>query len=103
MGYKIVETNSFQKDLDHVISYIVLALKNGPAAAALLDAVDKCYDGLEQTPFMYAACNDPYLKELGYRKAGVKNYIIVYKVDEAAKTVNIMRLFHGRQDYEKLI
>ncbi|MCC8078835.1 MAG: hypothetical protein LIO57_02075 [Oscillospiraceae bacterium] len=29
--------------------------------------------------------------------------MLVYKVDEAKKTVNILRLFHGRQDYEKLI
>ena len=54
-------------------------------------------------PLMYEACHDPYLKELGYRKAVIRNYIMVYKVDKDVKAVYVMRLFHGRQDYEKLI
>ena len=29
--------------------------------------------------------------------------IMVYKVDEAAKTVHILRFFYDRRDYEKLI
>ena len=52
---------------------------------------------------MYEACHDSYLKELGYRKAVIRNYIMVYKVDKDAKAVYVMRLFHGRRDYEKLI
>jgi plasmid stabilization system protein ParE len=54
-------------------------------------------------PLMYEACRDPYLKSLGYRKAIINNYIMVYKVDEERETVYIMRFFHGKQDYEKLI
>ena len=52
---------------------------------------------------MYVSCNDPHLKSLGYRKAVIRNYILIYKVDETEKIVYLMRLFHGRQDYEKLI
>ena len=103
MAYKIHKTDAFERDLDAVIGYIVLSLENKIAAASLLDAIEKCYDDLERMPLMYEACHDPYLKELGYRKAGIHNYIIVYKVDEESKIVNIMRLFHGRQNYEKLI
>ena len=54
-------------------------------------------------PLMYESCRDPHLKELGYRRAVMQNYIMVYKVDSKTETVYIMRLFHGRQDYEKLI
>ena len=43
------------------------------------------------------------LEKEGYRKAVVKNYIIVYKVDEDAKKVSILRFFYGAQDYNKLI
>lgn len=103
MGYKIVRTDAFQHDLESVIRYIVISLKNKVAAAALLDAIEKVYADLEHLPLMYAACHDSYLKELGYRKVCIRNYILVYKVDEPAKTVNVMRFFHGKQDYEKLI
>lgn len=103
MAYKLHRTDAFERDLDTVIGYIVLSLENKDAAASLLDAIEKCYDDLEHIPLMYEACRNTYLKELGYQKAGIRNYIIVYKVDEKSKTVNIMRLFHGKQDYEKLI
>ena len=36
-----------------------------------------------------------------YPFAQLKN--CVYKVDEETETAYIMRLFHGRQDYERLI
>ncbi len=103
MAYRILQTDAFRRDLDAVIAYIVLSLENKTAAASLLDEIEKSCGDLVRMPLMYEACHDPYLKELGYRKTGVHNYIIVYKVDEERKTVNLMRLFHGRQDYEKLI
>ncbi len=103
MAYKLIKTDSFQRDLDAVIGYIALSLENRIAAASLLDAVEKSYDGIERMPLMYEACHDPHLKELGYRKAAIRNYIMIYRADEGAKTVYILRMFHGRQDYEKLI
>ncbi len=103
MAYKLIKTDSFQRDLDAVIGYIALSLENKIAAASLLDAVEKSYDGIERMPLMYEACHDPHLKELGYRKAVIRNYIMIYRVDEGAKTVYILRMLHGRQDYEKLI
>lgn len=103
MAYKIVRTDAFQRDLDAAIGYLVLSLENKPAAAALLDEIEKTYDGLGRMPMMCEACQDPYLKERGYRKAMIRNYIMVYTVNKDAKTVHIMRLFHGRQDYAKLI
>jgi plasmid stabilization system protein ParE len=103
MAYNLVTTDPFQRDLDSVIGYITLVLKNKVAAASLLDSVKKCYGEIERMPLMYEACRDSYLKSLGYRKAVIHNYIMIYKVDEERKTVYILRLFHGRQDYENLI
>ena len=103
MAYKIIETQRARQDLIDIVDYIVSTLANPPAAAALLDEAEACYDRLERHPLMFEVCHDPHLKAMGYRKAGVKNYIMIYKVDEAEKTVVVMRFFHGRQDYEKLL
>lgn len=103
MAYKLIKTDSFQRDLDVAVAYIALSLENKMTAASLLDAVEKSYDGIERMPLMYEACRDPHLKELGYRRAVIQNYIMLYKVDSEAETVYVMRLFHGRQDYEKMI
>ena len=103
MAYKLIKTDSFQRDLDAAVAYIALSLENKVAAASLLDAVERTYDGIERMPLMYEACRDPHLKALGYRRAVIQNYIMVYKADSETETVYMMWLFHGRQDYEKLI
>ena len=103
MVYKIVETELALQDLDNIISYLALTLANPLAAASFADEVAACYSSLEKMPLMYGFCSDPHLRILGYHKAVIKNYVMVYKVDEGGRTVHILRLFHGRQDYEKLI
>ena len=103
MAYKIVKTDSYQRDLDGAIGYIVLSLVNKTAAISLLGAIEKIYDDLERMPLMYGFCDDPHLRDLKYHKAVIKNYIMVYTVDEDAKVVTVLPFFHGRQDYEKLI
>lgn len=103
MAYKIIETEQAQQDLSDIVDYIVSSLENPSAAAVFLDEVGACFDRLERLPLMFEACRDPHLKVLGYRKAQVKNYLMIYKVNEPTKTVSIMRFFHGRQDYEKLL
>ena len=103
MAYKIIETELGQKDLNDIVDYIVCSLENPSAATALLNEVEACYDTLEQHLMMFEACCDPYLKALGYRKAGIRNYIMIYKVHQPTQTMFVMRFFHGRQDYEKLI
>ena len=103
MAYKIIETERAQQDLSDIVDYIIFSLENPSAAAALLDEVEACYDSLEQFPLMFETCRDPHLMSLGYRKAMVKNYLMIYKVNESSKIIFIMRFFHGRQDYEKLI
>ena len=103
MAYKIIETELGQRDLGHIVDYIVHSLENPSAAAALLNEIEVCYDTLERHPMMFETCADPYLKALGYRKVGIRNYIMIYKVHEPTQTVFIMRFFHGRQNYEKLI
>jgi plasmid stabilization system protein ParE len=75
MGYNLVNTDPFQQDLDAVIGYIIEVLENR-SAAALLDAIESCYDEVARMPLMYEACRDPYLKSLGYRKAIIHNYIL---------------------------
>jgi len=43
---------------------------------------------------MYERCHDACLEKEGYRKATIKNYVLVYKVDETAKAVIIYRFGH---------
>lgn len=103
MAYKIESTPLADQDLEGIIAYIAEDLENPIAAAHFLDEVDACYTHLEKMPLMYEQCHDPNLKKLGYRKALISNYVMIYRVDEDAETVFILRFFYARRDYEKLI
>jgi len=101
--YKLIVSELAHQDLDSIISYIAVQLANPVAASNFLDEVVRCYGYLNSNPMMYSKCNDSRLEKEGYRKAVIKNYILVYKVDEIAKTVSILRFFYGARDYEKLV
>lgn len=101
--YKLNISELAHQDLDKIVSYIVVQLANPSAASDLLDEVDKCYGYLKSNPMMYAKCQDRRLGKEGYRKVSIKNYVLVYKINETSKTVNILRFFYGAQDYVELI
>ena len=103
MAYKIEIAPLANKDLEEILDYILRELSNPSAAADLLAEIESCYSNLEKMPEMYERCRDTRLKEMGYRRITVKNYVIIYKVMESIKTVYIMRCFYGGRDYEKLI
>ena len=103
MAYRIIETDLALADLDAILSHMAISLANPSAAASFADAVEFCYGTLEQMPLAYEQCRDPHLNALGYRKAVINHYIMIYRVSEPEKTVYVLRFFYGRQDYEKLI
>lgn len=78
---------------------MAVRLQNPAAANAFADAVEQCYDLLEHTPLMYEACRDLRLRAKEYRKAVIRNYVLIYKVDEKNRTVLLLRFFYGKQDY----
>lgn len=101
--YKLKISELAHQDLDKIVSYIAVQLANPKAAGDFLDEVDKCYGYLKSSPMMYTKCQDKRLEKEGYRKVLIKNYVLVYKINEASKTVNILRFSYGVQDYVKLI
>lgn len=101
--YKLIITELAHQDLDNIVSYIAVQLANPTAASDFLDEVDRCYGYLKSNPMMYSKCGDSRLAKDGYRKAVIKNYILVYKVDKISKTVVVLRFFYGAKDYARLI
>ena len=58
---------------------------------------------LNSNPLVYAQSNDLRLAREGYRKAVIKKYLLMFKVDEDTKTVVVYRVFYGAMDYEKML
>ena len=103
MAYRVDVTDSAAEDLNDIVFYIADTLSVPFAASVFLNDVASCYDQLEVTPFMYERCADKRLCELGYRRTAIRNYIMVYKVDEEQGIVYVLRFFYCGRDYEQLM
>lgn len=103
MDYKVDIAPVASQDLDEIITYIAKELGNPTAAVSFLNEVEACYASLEKMPFMYEECRDPQLKSLGYRRAVIKHYVMVYRIDKVENIVHILRFFYGAREYENLI
>lgn len=103
MAYKLQITRSASEELEHIIDYISNHLNNPSAAADFLDKTEACYQRLMDNPKIYQLCDYPEFKEKNYRKAIIKNYVLIYRIDETTQTVNLLHFFFGRQNYFSIL
>ncbi len=101
--YKLILTSALHEELGSILIYISNNLNNPVAATNFLNEVEKCYEHLKSNPKIYEHCADERLRILGYRRAVIKNYILIYRIDEENKVVYILHIIYGKRDYEKLI
>jgi plasmid stabilization system protein ParE len=103
MVFKLIISREAERDIDEIVQYIAIELKNPTAAAGFLDDVEEAYLNVVQSPRMYSFCNDEQLRKKDYHKVLLKNYIMVYRVSNDKESVVVLRVFYGRMDYLRLL
>ena len=103
MTYKVIVTESAEKDIDSIISYIVNELQNKSVALSLIDSIESKYDILAENPYSFEKSRQLALMHRGYRRVVIDNYVLLYLVDDSKYSVTIARVFYGRQDYQHYI
>ncbi len=101
MAYKVIASEQAASDLDSIVGYLVSTLGQPSSARDLLDAYDEVVENLSAYPEMYPRVIDPRLERMGYRKALLKKYVVLYRVQ--GDSVLLARVFHQSQDYAKLV
>ena len=103
MAYRVRVTDSAERDLDEILTYIAEKLAAPQAAADFADALEERYTALEEHPLMFELSRNERLTGMGYRRFVVGSYVALYRVNEERREVMIARIFYGRRDYEKYI
>jgi plasmid stabilization system protein ParE len=103
MAYRVKATESADRDLDEILTYIAETLANPKAAADFADALEERYAALENHPLMFELSRNERLARMGYRRFAVGSYVALYLVNEERREISIARIFYGRRDYEKYI
>lgn len=100
MAYKLIITEKANELLDNSVNYLLKSLNNKQAAIHLLDDIERVYERLEENPFQFPVCKDPYLASKGYREIvipGMK-YILFFSIDK--EKVYVLGIFHQLESYQ---
>ncbi len=101
--YRLVITRLADSDLVEIVDYISTELSNPSAALGFLDEVELQYEHLRSNPRIFPVCLDSRLAEKEYRKVIVGNHLMLFRIDEEADTVYVLRVVYHRRDYINLL
>ena len=97
--YEVRLMNQALQDLDEIYGYIARNLQEPGVAAELLDALESEILSLEYLPYRRSERRTGSFANSGYRQLMVKNYIVVYRIDEAHKQVLIVTVRYARSSF----
>ena len=100
MDYKIVLMKDAEEDFDRFIAYLLFKKKSRQAARNLLNDFVATKISLSNVAGSLKLCDNPKLRELGYRRMNFlsHHYFMLYRIKN--DTVYIDNIFHELQDYE---
>jgi len=103
LKYNLVIAEAAEADLDEIADYISDELKEPTTALKQLTRIQEAMATLEELPERHSFVQDKYLAAKGIRKLPIDNYLIFYTVNKITNTVNIVRVLHGRRNWESIL
>ena len=100
MDYKVVITSDAQEDLEQFIKYLILEKESMQAVENVLNDYDATIESLKYVAGSLKLCDNPRLRQLGYRRINFLNhrYFMLYRIVDDVVVVD--NIFHELQDYE---
>lgn len=89
------------QDISNAALYIAETLCAPKAALDLLDALDEAISHLMEFPYSCRVYQPVKPLKQEYRILNVKNYAVLYTVNEQKKLVEIYRVIYARRDLDK--
>lgn len=87
------------RDLDSIYAYIAKSLQEPIAAQKLLDSLEEAIFGLEELPQRGAPRKTGVPANKGYRQLFIKNFTVIYRVDESNKQVIIVTVRYSKSQF----
>jgi toxin ParE1/3/4 len=101
--YRILMTEPAAEDLLKIAEYIARELREPATAQKLVGKIKEAVMSLVEMPTRYATVAGERLATQGIRKLPLENYIVFYVISEKDGTVTVVRILHGRRDWEHLL
>ena len=92
-----------KEDMVEIVRYISKDLKYPAAANSISDALFAAMEAVTEFPYANPAYVPIRPLRFEYRKRMVKNYLMLYRVDEQKKTITISRVIYAKRDYDRFL
>ena len=99
MNYKIKLYPRAYRDLDEIFSYISINLTQPETANKMIAALEEAIFSLEQFPLRGAIRRTGVFANQDYRQLFVKNYTIIYRVDNDKQEVHIVTVRYAPSQF----
>lgn len=97
--YEVKFLSKALRDLDGIYSYIAKSLMESGTAAKLIDELEAQILSLEYMPYRYGERRSGAYANKGYHQLFVKNYAVIYRIDESAKEVVIVTVRYSKSSF----
>lgn len=97
--YDVKLTRRALGDLDVIYDYIAHDLREPGAALRIVDLIEEAVLSLETLPYRYPERLVGRFAGKGYRQLFVRNYTLVYRVDEAEKLVLVVTVRYSMSQF----
>lgn len=97
--YRLKLMERAQRDMDGIYEYIAKTLQEPGVALKLIDELESEMLSLEQLPNRCPFRQTGAYAGKDYRQLFVKNYTVIYRVDEANKTVIVVTVRYSASQF----
>lgn len=97
--YEIEFTEDCRDEIEEIYEYISENLDAKIAAKNLMKKMRDTVMNLKENPEIYMKIERKDRKKRDFRRLVVNNYVILYTIDEAKKTVYISHMYYGKRNY----
>lgn len=87
------------RDLDGIYAYIAETLLEPSTAIKLLDTLEEAIFSLEELPQRGAPRKNGVYAYKGYRQLFIRNFTVIYRVDETKKQVIIVTVRYTKSQF----
>ena len=92
-----------EDDLDNIYKYYFEESCEESIAIKVVGELKKAILGLSYMPKSHPIVRERRLKKDGFRKLICNDYIVIFLIDEDKKKVSVVRVFHGKMNYQKYL
>ena len=96
IDYKVEVQPLALRDLEEIVSYVAGELKNPPTAQRLAEDLVAGMESLAHLPSRCPMHVPMRPLKYEYRKLGVGNYLVLFRVSEKEEVVTVARVLYGR-------